>query len=271
MAVALILILFFGAAIFFTGWNHQHKLIFFPEKLPENFTFSFRDPFEEIVLATTDGEKSYGVYFRSEVNESEKTILYFHGNAGSLRTWGAISEDFLPLGWNVLVTDYRSYGKNTGTLSETSMYSDAELWLDHLRNKKKIKDSEIVIYGRSIGTGIATELVSKHPDMVLFLETPFTDLPSLAKVYYPFLKNWMFRFRFQNLEKLKKIRSKTILFHGTNDEVIPFEHSEIIFKKLKELNRNAELHVIPGGSHNDLSSFPEYHKVLKKSLDEIRR
>lgn len=271
MTTILLLILLFTAAVFFFAWSHQDKLVFFPEKLTEDFTFSFRDPFEEIVLSTSDGEKSYGLYFRSSADATDNTVLFFHGNAGSLRSWGGISEDFLPLGWNVLVMDYRGYGKNTGTLSETSMYSDAELWLDYLRDRKKIKDSEIVVYGRSIGTGVATELVSKHPDLNLFLETPFTDLPSLAKIYYPFLKDWMFRFRFKNLEKLTKIRSKTVIFHGTDDEIIPFEHSEIIFKKLKELNRNAEFHVVPGGSHNNLSAFPEYHRALKKSLDEIRR
>ncbi|WP_201029678.1 alpha/beta hydrolase [Leptospira alstonii] len=254
--------------LFLVWWN-QDRLIFFPEKLPENFIFRFSNEFQEIKLDTPDGETSYGLFFQSKSNVSKKTVLFFHGNAGSLRTWGGIYEDFLPLGWNILITDYRGYGKNSGSISEKSMNEDAELWLDYSLNVLKIPRNEIVIYGRSIGTGVAANLVFKNPDLNLFLETPFTDLPSLAKNYYPFLRPWMLRFQFRNLTKLEVVRSKIRIFHGTQDEIIPYSNSEIIFKKLKERNRDAILFTIPNGSHNDLTVYPEYHRALKKSLDEI--
>ncbi|WP_196219122.1 alpha/beta hydrolase [Leptospira santarosai] len=256
-------------ALFLVWWN-QDRLIFFPEKLPENFTFDFPNEFQEIKLNTPDGETSYALYFPSKSNVSKKTVLFFHGNAGSLRTWGRICEDFLPLGWNILITDYRGYGKNSGSISEKSMNADAELWLDYLLREIKVPRNEIVIYGRSIGTGVATDLAFKNPDLTLFLETPFTDLPTLAQNYYPFLQTWMLRFQFRNLNKLETVRSKIRIFHGTEDEIIPYSNSEVIFKKLKERNQDAILFTIPNGSHNDLTFYPEYHRALKKSLDEIR-
>ncbi|WP_210412501.1 alpha/beta hydrolase [Leptospira yasudae] len=268
----LIFLFLFGFILFvlFLIWWNQDKLVFFPEKLPDDFTFHFPEASQEIKLRTQDGETSYALYFEAKKNDPQKTILFFHGNAGSLRTWGGIYEDFLPLGWNILVTDYRGYGKNTGTISESSMNEDAELWLRYLLEERKIPRTSLIIYGRSIGTGVACDLVSKNPDLPLFLETPFTDLPSLAKNYYPFLKPWMLRFQFKNLEKLESVRSKIRIFHGTEDEIIPYSNSEIIFKKLKEQNRDVLLYTIPQGSHNDLTVFPEYHQALKKSLDEIR-
>lgn len=186
-----------------------------------------------------------------------------------MRTWGRIYEDFLPIGWNLLITDYRGYGKNSGSISEESMNSDAELWLSYLLNEIKIPRNEIVIYGRSIGTGVAIDLVSKNPDLNLFLETPFIDLFTLARNYYPFIQAWMLKFQFQNLAKLKNIRSKIRIFHGTQDPIIPYSNSEIIFKKLKEQNQDVILFTISNGSHNDLTIYPEYHRALKNSLNEL--
>ncbi|XDD50173.1 alpha/beta hydrolase [Leptospira sp. WS92.C1] len=264
-----LLFVFLFAAPLLVWWN-QDKLIFFPEKLPEDFPFSFSSEFQEIAITTPDGNQSYALYFKAAKNPQNKIILFFHGNAGSLRSWGSISENFLPLGWDILITDYRGYGKNTGSLSEKTMYSDAELWLEYLQTNLNRSKDQIVIYGRSIGTGVAVDLTSKHPELHLFLETPFTDLPSLAKIYYPFLQPWMLRFQFQNLKKLENIRSKIRIFHGTEDEIIPFSNSETIFKKLQENKQSAVLFVIKNGTHNDLTLFPEYHQALKKSLDEIR-
>lgn len=251
-------------------WWNQDKLIFFPEKLPKDYSFQFPIRFQEIELPTRDGEKSYSLYFKAKNNDQNRTVIFFHGNAGSLRTWGGIYEDFLSLGWNVLICDYRGYGKNTGHLSEELMYEDAELWLNHTIQNLNIPKERIVIYGRSIGTGVAIELVSKNPGLNLFLETPFTDLPSLAKNYYPFVRPWMFRFQFENLKKLEKVNSKIRIFHGTEDEIIPYHNSETILENLKSKNKDVVLFTIRNGSHNDLAAFPEYHQALKKSLDEIR-
>ncbi|WP_036068829.1 alpha/beta hydrolase [Leptospira noguchii] len=269
MSLIITFLLSFIFLILFLIWWNQERLIFFPEKLSENFIFHFPNEFQEIKLATPDGEMSYGLFFPSKSNLSKKTILFFHGNAGSLRTWGRIYEDFLPLGWNLLITDYRGYGKNSGSISEKLMNSDAELWLSYLLNELKIPRNEIVIYGRSIGTGVAINLVSKNPDLNLFLETPFTDLFTLARNYYPFIQTWMLKFQFQNLAKLKNIRSKIRIFHGTQDQIIPYSNSEIIFKKLKEQNQDVILFTISNGSHNDLTIYPEYHRALKNSLDEL--
>lgn len=269
MTILLSVILSIAFFLLLLAWRNQDKLIFFPEKLPKDYSFQFPIRFQEIELSTKDGEKSYALYFKAKNNDQNKTVFFFHGNAGSLRTWGGIYEDFVPLGWNVLICDYRGYGKNTGHLSENLMYDDAELWLNYTIQNLNIPKERIVIYGRSIGTGVAIELVSRNPDLILFLETPFTDLPSLAKNYYPFVRPWMFRFRFENLKKLKKVNSKIRIFHGTEDEIIPYRNSEIILENLKSQNKNVALFTIRNGSHNDLTAFPEYHQALKKSLDEI--
>ncbi|MBM9498830.1 alpha/beta hydrolase [Leptospira sp. 201903071] len=270
MTIFLSTFLFILFFILLLVWWNQDKLIFFPEKLPKDYTFQFPIQFQEIELSTPDGEKTYALYFKANNNDQNKTVLYFHGNAGSLRTWGGIFEDFIPLGWNVLISDYRGYGKNTGNLSESAMYEDGAFWLDYTIKNLNVPKNRIVVYGRSIGTGVAIDLVSKNPDLNLFLETPFTDLPSLAKDYYPFLRPWMLRFQFENLKKLETIDSKIRIFHGTEDEIIPYRNSEVILGKLKLEKKDVILYTIQDGTHNDLTVFPEYHQALKKSLDEIR-
>ncbi|EPG73927.1 putative lysophospholipase [Leptospira fainei serovar Hurstbridge str. BUT 6] len=246
-------------------YYNQGKLIFFPESLPEDFKYSFQYPYEEIAIELPDGEKIYALHFQASPGP-KGTILYFHGNAGSLRTWGGISEDILPNGWNLLITDYRGYGKSKARLTELGMYEDAERWYSYIQNRMGIPESRIIIYGRSIGTAVAVDLATKKFPHSTILETPYTTLADLAAIYYPILPSWLLSFKLDSRSKILRISSPIYIFHGTEDEIIPFAQGNDLYRTAMEGGKKIKLIRIEGGSHNDLPFFSEYKRELKRIL-----
>ncbi len=121
--------------------------------------FRFGAGAQEVFLTTHDNETINGLFFTGTRKE---VILYFHGNAGDLSTWQYIMADFAQLGYDVMIIDYRGYGKSTGTLSEEGLYADADAAYEYLIGKG-FAAQQIIIYGRSVGTGVATDLASRKP------------------------------------------------------------------------------------------------------------
>ncbi len=264
----IILIVFFG--LFALLYYNQDKLIFFPEILPEEYSFSFPHAFEEVSIDLEDGEKIYGLFFPA-MGPSKGTILYFHGNAGSLRTWGGIAEDFVPKGWDLLMTDYRGYGKSKAKLSEKGMYEDSEKWFSFLQTAKGKKENEIVAFGRSIGTGVAVELGLRANPRYIILETPYTSMADLAKEFYPFLPGWFLAYSLNSSQKIAKVKAPVVIFHGSNDEIVPFRQGQKLFEIGKLSGANIEFIEIKGGNHNNLSFYPQYQKELTRVLDTIHK
>ncbi len=243
----------------------QDKLIFFPERLPGDYRFSFENAFEERYFDSPTGNRIHALYFPAA--GAEKVILYFHGNAGSLRSWGQVAGDFLPLGYNVLIVDYPGYGKSRGKLSEKKLFADAQYVYDDLR--KRWQPDQIIVYGRSIGSGIAARLAHDNPARLLILESPFYSLKDLVGRLVPFLPSSLLRYPFRTDSLFRDIQCPVVIVHGTDDEVIYFGSS----LKLQKLFRPGDrLFPVPGGHHNDLNAFPGYQEVLREVLlnDSIR-
>ncbi|MBA2660902.1 MAG: alpha/beta hydrolase [Bradymonadaceae bacterium] len=203
----------------------QSKLIFVPERLPADYAFALADHEEEHFFETVDGERLNAIWSRAP-GDSRATVLYFHGNAGSLRTWKEVASDFTALGLDTFIIDYRGYGKSSGRLSEAGLYHDAQAAWDYLL-AKGLLPADIVIYGRSIGTGVASELAANvDAARALILESPFTSLVALAKELNPFLlPGLLLRFRFDNATKLPRAQMPILLVHGARDGLIPASHS----------------------------------------------
>jgi uncharacterized protein len=258
-----IIIIYLIMALLF--YIFQSKVIFFPSSTPHDFIYQFPYPHEEIFLDTHDNERIHALLFPKE--NSKGTILYFHGNAGSLSGWGWIAEDFQEYDYDLLIVDYRTYGKSTGRLTEKNLYADAQLYYDYLL--KRNPDRDIVIYGRSIGTGVAIDLASKTDPAMLLLESPFTNLPDLAWLHFPiFPYSVLSRFHFRSDRKVNQIQCPIFIFHGTRDNIIPFR----LGKKLYDMfpAGSATFYSIDGGGHNDLSNFEDYHDALDKVLSSNR-
>jgi uncharacterized protein len=198
----------------------QNKFIFQSEKLAKDYSFQFNQPFEEHFIKTQGEQTLNALLFRS-TTPSKGFVLYFHGNADNLQRWGQYAIDFTQLGYDVLMIDYQGYGKSSGQPSESNLYKDAQLALDWSR--KNIQFSRLIIYGRSLGSAVASHLASENTPDLLILETPFDEIKSVVyPPIRPILSLLPVRNHFPNNLFIQKVKCKKVIFQGTDDWVVPF-------------------------------------------------
>ena len=249
-------------AIFF----FQDSIIFQHKSLSKDHLFTFhRDSsqvkLEEYFIKTQDGDSLNALLFKTRL-KSKGLVLYFHGNADNLQRWGKYAVDFTRLGYDVLMTDYRGYGKSSGKPTETDLYKDA---LTTLRwCEVNLSYGRLVIYGRSLGSAVASNLATaEEPDM-LILETPFDELKgAIYEPLKPLLYLLPLRSKFSNKSFLLKVKCPKVIIHGTNDQVVPLS-SALRLKSL--LEDGDQFIIIEGGSHRNLRDFKSYHEALEEVL-----
>lgn len=247
----------------FTG-VFQEFFIFRPERLREDYAYSFQSPFEELFLSSPHKGRLNALWFRQ--NRYPKTrglILYFHGNKGSLRRWGRLHYFFVRLGYDYLVYDYRGFGKSRGPRSESLMYQDAQAVFDFA--VQHYPPEQIVIYGRSLGSAFASWLAGRVEARMLILETPFASMRRLFAAYFPFMPPlFRFRYLFPNNRWLKKVAMPVYIFQGDEDLIVPFKVAAHLKRYLKP---GDQFFAIEGGSHNNLLYFDKYAAEIEKLLE----
>ena len=240
----------------------QERFIFLDEVLAPGFKFDFQSPFTEVNFNAADGANLHGLHFTHD--RPKGVILYYHGNAQSLKRWGKVVQYHYGLGYDVLIMDYRGYGKSTGKRTHESMLTDASLWYDYA--KERYPEDQITVYGRSLGTGLATYVASQHSPLKLILETPYHNFQSLAQRYYPiFPVGIALRFNFKSYEYVKGVKCPIYIFHGTEDEVVPYAHGYKLYKEIPA--GQAKLITIPGGEHKNLVEFDQFKEELERLLE----
>ena len=238
----------------------QEKFIFKPEKLKQDFEFKYDIPFEEYFFDIEPGVRINGLHFFRE--KPSGLILYFHGNTRSIKGWAKYARDFYRYNYDVVLVDYRGFGKSTGRRSEKEMLNDMQFVYDELR--KKYAEDHLIVYGRSMGSGFATKLASDNNPRYLILDAPYFSFRKVVERFLPILPvRIVLRFQLRTDLWIEKVKCHTYILHGTKDWLIPLKHSERLQKKN---SRKITLIRIPGGHHNDLPSFPEYHNFIRDIL-----
>ena len=241
----------------------QKKALFRPAALPDDYTFEFEAPFEEHFLNTPDGARLHLLRFPSGWKQRRGAVLYFHGNRDHLQRWGAMHRDFTSRGFDFIAPDYRGYGKSSGEPSERALYEDARLVYDWLR--RDYPAHQLVLYGRSLGTGVATFLAAHVQARILVLETPFDNIGGLLASY---LRRTTLPFRpaffFPNDRHLRQTELPALLFHGTADRVVPYKSATRLQTCLKP---GDEFVTLPGGTHGNLREFKLYQDKLSEWLN----
>jgi len=246
----------------------QESLIFYPEILPTDYQYTFSQPFEEATVPVA-GAVLNAVLFKA-VN-AKGVVLYFHGNAGSLRTWGDVAGDFTSRGYDIMIPDYRGFGKSTGSISnEKQLLADGLAVYGYL--KKSYPEGRIILYGRSIGTGMATFVARSGKPRMLVLESPFFSLADLASYHYPLLPKGLvslfLKYPFRTDLWIPEVACPVYLLHGTGDDIIPFDASARLEPLIKSPHK---LIRIEGGGHNNLSDYSAYDRELALILDGHQR
>ncbi len=239
----------------------QDRLVFRTDKLKKEYSYNFDQNFEEYFIVTDDNNKINSLLFKSEISSEispKGLIIYFHGNANNLKRWGKYSVNFTSLGYDVLMIDYRGYGKSSGIPTEELLYDDALTVWNWVKNT--FKYSKHILYGRSLGAAVASNLAGKTDPDILIMETPFDNLNRALPAY---LIPFKLKYKFRNCLHLPEVSCKKVIFHGTMDMLIPITSA----KRLKPfLNKNDKMIIIKSGRHNNLDSFPLYHEELYNSL-----
>ena len=239
----------------------QDKILFRPTVLPQDHVFEFKHEFEEIFLTTEDEALINAIHFKAE--KPKGIILYFHGNAGDLQRWGTIAEFFVDLNYDVFIMDYRTYGKSTGILSEEALYKDAQMCYDYV--KKIYNEEDITVYGRSLGTGIATYVASKNRPEQLILETPYYSIVDVAKYRFPIVPvKKLMQYELPTYDFIKEVECKTTMIHGTDDYIVPYKSGKKLFDIAPK--EQTTFVTVEGGSHNNLMASEQYTEVIKELL-----
>lgn len=247
----------------------QDLLIFQTIKLDPGYSFVFDHPFEEHFItvpgsSASEAERLNALWFKTEL-PARGLLLYFHGNRGNLQRWGAFASDFTRHGYDVLMIDYRGYGKSSGNPSEEVLYADAERVLAWAKSRSAF--SKLVIYGRSLGSAVASNLAAKVQPNLLILETPFDQLLGVvAPFWQPVARMFPLRSVFPNNTHLANVKSKRVIFHGTKDRIVPLR-SALKLKPL--LGPNDEFIIIPDGGHRNLRSFEAYRSKIAALLTDL--
>ncbi len=240
----------------------QETILFHPKPLPYTYSFAFNYPFKEVNIDINKNETLNMVEFFPSDSVRKGVVLYFHGNRENINHYAEFVTNFTKHGFEVWMPDYPGFGKSTGELTEKKLYQLAELTYK-LARTKYTADS-IIIYGKSLGTGIAAQLAAGRDCKRLILETPYYSIPDLFSVYAPiYPTRSMSHFKLPTGEYLRNVTAPITIFHGTKDGVVPYGHAS----KLREvLKTSDEFITIENGTHNNLNDFKEFHRVLDSLL-----
>ena len=239
----------------------QENLIFHPQQLPEDYVFDFKNPSEEVWLNASDGARLHGLHFK--VEQPKGVLLYFHGNAGSLARWGEIVSFFVEKQYEVVVMDYRQFGKSGGALSEDLLYEDSLLW--YVFAKAQHPTIPIISHGRSLGTTFATYVAATEDVDKLILETPFYSIENEASSRFSILPvQKLLKYQFLTYQFVNDVKAPITIYHGTDDTVVAYEHGKRLYDSIQQPHKT--LVTIPNGGHNNLIQFPEYKESIARLL-----
>ncbi len=224
-------------------------------------------PYEEVYFDTSDNKRLNGWFVA--YNEAEFTVILCHGNAGNISHRLEKTAMFYDARLNVLIFDYRGYGKSEGIPSEQGLYKDVNAAYDYLTVERKIPKEKIILYGESIGGAVAIDLARKVNAGALITEETFTSVKDMARIAYPFIPHFIFSARFDAVSRIKDISCPKLIIHSVDDEIVPFHLGEKLFNAAAPPKEFLKIR----GTHNTafLDSKKQFIEGIRSFLDGLRR
>jgi uncharacterized protein len=240
----------------------QDYILFHPEALGRKAKYPFFNKYDEIDIPYNKETILNVIRFKTNDTIAKGVVLYLHGNRKNISWYAKYANNFTSNGYEVWMMDYPGFGKSSGKFAEQELYGYA-LQLYKLA-RTRFQPSHIIIYGKSLGTCLASQLASVRDCKYLILETPCYSMTSLVAHYFPIYPvSRMLHYHFPTNEYLKEVTAPVIILHGTDDGVIPYSNAKRLIPVLKHLD---EFVTINGGSHNDLNNFPLFHQKMDSLL-----
>jgi uncharacterized protein len=240
----------------------QDKFLFHPEPLAADYKYNFSVPYKEVNLPYSQNSTINIIQFAANQPQAKGLVLYFHGNKQNIARYAPFAPNFTSKGYEVWMIDYPGFGKSTGTFTEQQLYNWSLVFYKLARTH--YSPDSIIIYGKSMGTGIAAQLATLRDCKALVLEAPYYSIPSLVGSRLPIYPvNKMIHFKIPTWQYLKEVTNPVIIFHGTSDQTILYSNCKQLQPYLKP---HDEFITIDGGHHNDLAEFPAYKQKLDSLL-----
>ena len=228
----------------------QRQLLYLPDRTRPELAGLAELGVREVTLSTEDGLLLLSWYLAG--HPGRPVIAYFHGNGGHIGYRIERLLRFARQGFGVLMLEYRGYGGNPGTPSEAGFYADGRAALDFL-DREGVTPNRLVLYGESLGSGVAVELAAQHGIAALILEAPPTSVAEVAQCHFPYVPAArLVTDRFDSLSRIAKVRAPILVLHGERDRVVPIRFGRALFDAAPEPK---EGWFMPEAGHEDLARY----------------
>ena len=263
--ITTILIIFVLAYLFIVLFTYfyQRNLLYHPSE--NNYSGDkLIVEINEVKIKTQDNIELLSWYHKKNLN-SYKTILFLHGNAGSLENRIHKINHFKDMNVNFLLVSWRGFSGNKGTPTEKGLYEDARSAVNWLKSQG-VKENNIIIYGESLGTGITTEIAQNKNFAGIILESPFTSMVDAGKNVYPYLPvRLLLKDKYESKKKIKNIHSPILIMHGKVDKIVPFHMG----KKMYELANEPKYSYFSEYDDHMMEYNEKLLKVLKNFINSL--
>ncbi len=253
LTIVLVLLIVVPLGIFALR-RFERALTFYPVRYDAGEAWRLPHNSEDVWLKAADGTRLHGWFVRAPVQPAAATIIYFHGNGGNLSGVGWIAGHFTTRGFDVMLFDYRGYGRSEGlAIDERGIFADADTVYDYVVRERGVPPARLVLYGQSLGTTAVADVAARKPCGAIILESGLSSASDMAGVVLPWLPRAFHRLarnRFESARKLAGVKCPILVAHGDMDEVIPIEQGRALYAAAPEPHKR--LIIVPGAGHNNL-------------------
>jgi uncharacterized protein len=248
----------------------EHELTFDPQPYSPAQAWNRPKGGEEVSFFNQNQLRLTGWFINSQSQPALATVIYFHGKSGNVSGSGWLGENLAALGFNVLLFDYRGYGKSEGEITdEQDLYADADAAYRYVVDERGISPERLILYGHSLGTTAAVDLASRRRCSAIILESGFSSEAEMASVMLPWAPTWLQALgknRFESARKLAEVYCPVLITHGEPDAIVPTDQGRLLFSAAREPKR---LMVFPGAEHN-VSGYggDKYFSELAKFIQD---
>jgi hypothetical protein len=204
---------------------------------------------EDVWIATPDGERLHGWWFDAAVSEPLAHLVFCHGNAGSVLDRVPLARLLAHAGIDVLLWDYRGYGRSSGRPTEEGTYEDARAVHTAVLERHDVDPGRLLLLGESLGGAVALKLASEYPPAGLILQSTFTSVRDVAAVHYPFIPRPLVPDAYPSKSLIGGLRAPLLVLHGERDDIVPVAHGRALFDAAPEPK---QIETFPLSGHNDI-------------------
>lgn len=267
----LVVVLLLAAGLYYAERYYEQRTLYAPDRLVDETPAKIGLSFQSVVVESGGGVKLSGWFVPGGLEnavEARPTLLFFHGNAGNISYNLDRLRVFHEAGLDVLIMDYRGYGKSDGVPSELGLAQDAMSMYFHLTEQRGVVPERLILYGESLGAAVAINLATKVPVAGIIVEAPFTSNADRVTKKWPLIP-WehILRDNYDSMPKIGKINTPVLFVHSVDDEIIPFGNSQRLYATA---NDPKELIKLRGTHRNSfISSFDIYSDKVTSFVHDL--